>query len=152
MRHTSAFLSLIFVLLVGCAPVRPPRPETSTYLVSAGAGFAMTPERGVYCSMGFKLRETFPSPIFVVAQFEDPANSSSRLRVEKTVEVGAVGFMLQSPPVRILTNNKLYAVDLFLYEDEAHMKLLGQHRQKVLFSIPSRYVSGIEQQFSIRIL
>jgi hypothetical protein len=152
MRYCILLLSFGLFVAASCANVGVPEPQRSEYVISTGAGFAMTPERGVYYGMTFEFRRAFANPIFVVALFENPADSLSPLRVEKTVDAETLDFTIQSPQLKVLKNNKRYIVELSLYQDDAHTQLIGQHRQEVLFSVPREYKPRLEQQFSIRIL
>ena len=152
MRRGFLLTLLGFLILASCRDTGAPRPNEADYVISTRAGFAMTPGRGVYYSMEFELRRTFAKAVFVVAIFENPADSSIPMRVGKTVDADMLAFVVESPKLNVLKNYKEYNVELLLYADSGHTEFLGRHRQKVLFSVSPEFTSRLEQQFSIRIL
>jgi hypothetical protein len=140
------------MMLAGSAhAVSPPKPTTSEYLRSTGAGFAMSPEEGVRYGMNFAVLKAVEAPIYVTVLFESPEKGRAPLREEQVLEVGSTELAVQSERLRLLRNNKKYTVQVRLYADEARSQLLGVHKQKVLFSVPNNFVSQLEGQFGIRI-
>jgi hypothetical protein len=146
-----ALLIALLLVAVGCS-VGPPRPNRSEFVISTGAGFLMTPDRGVMYGMNFELRRVMDKPVYVVARFENPEASSPPLRSDVTVEAGTLEFLVQSPRLTAITNNRRYMVDLTLYWDDAHTHAFATHRQEVLFSMPQEELWRIEKAYGIHIL
>jgi hypothetical protein len=69
-----------------------------------------------------------------------------------TVEAGTLEFLVQSPRLTAITNNRRYMVDLTLYWDDAHTHAFATHRQEVLFSMPQEELWRIEKAYGIHIL
>jgi hypothetical protein len=84
--------------------------------------------------------------------FENPEKDAPPLRANVTVEPGSLEFQIRSPRLTVLTNNRLYTVNLSLYSDGAHTQLLGVHRQQFLFSVPPDLELRIEREYGVRVL
>ena len=149
--------TLLFILWVAlCASsvghaASQPKPAKSAYLITTGAGFAMSPEEGVRYGMNYKLRKVLNSPLYVVASFENPEDPSKPLETRITVEAGVMEFMIQSPRLSVISHDTRYSVELLLFKDPDHTQLLGTHRQEVLFSVPPQYEAIIEASYQVRI-
>lgn len=149
-RHIMLVVTLLMAAN-GCT-VGPPRPNRSEFVISTGAGFLMTPDRGVMYGMNFELRRIMDKPVYVVAEFENPEQGSPPLRTEVTVEAGTLEFLVQSRRLTVLKNYTRYSVSLALYWDEAHRHAFGRHRQEVLFSVPPEEIWRLEKAYGIRVL
>ncbi len=146
------FILVIGALLVTQAQAASePSPSKSKYLLTTAAAFAMVPHQGVFYGMRYELRGPLAEPLYIVALFENPEDANSPLRVELVVEAGAKEFMVQSPPLKVLSNNTRYKVELVLYADAALLHRLGTHDQDVLFSVPPQFEAQIEERYGIRI-
>jgi hypothetical protein len=154
MRRNVAFLTALLVAANGCSlsPLRPPPPNRSEYVISKGGGFLFSPEGGVVYGTVFALNRLMDKPAYVVALFENPEDGAPPLRTEVTIEPGNLEFQVKSPRLTILTNNRLYSVNLSLYSDDAHTQLLGVHRQQFLFSVPLDLKLRIEKEYGVRVL
>lgn len=73
------------------------------------------------------------------------------MRAEAIIEPGNSEFLIKSPPLTILTNHRLYTVNLALYWDNFHTQLLGVHQQQVLFSIPPDMEMRVEKEYGVRV-
>jgi hypothetical protein len=153
MRAIPCVLVVIILLAggSGCS-VGLPRSNRSEFVISTGAGFLLTPDLGARYGMNFELRRIMDKPVYVVAEFENPEKGFPPLRSESVVEPGTLEFLVQSPRLTVLSNDARYSVRLTLYWDAAHTRLLGRHRQEVLFSLPQDQVSRVEEADGIRIL
>jgi hypothetical protein len=96
--------------------------------------------------MDYAVRKALPGRLFGVAVFDNPEDPAVPLRAEVTVEADAKEIQLRSPPIRAITNDRRYNVELMLYTEADHAHLLSTHRQAVLFKIPA----PLAQQFSAR--
>jgi hypothetical protein len=146
-------LTIILALANGCtiSPSRPPEPNRSEYVISKAAGILFVPEGGAVYGTAFALTRLMERPVYVVALFENPENGASPLRAETTIEPGNLEFLIKSPPLTILTNHRLYTVNLSLYSDSPHTQLLGVHQQQVLFSIPPDMEIRVEKEYGVRV-
>ena len=152
-RHV-VVLTIFLALANGCtiSPSRPPEPNRSEYVISKAAGILFVPEGGAVYGTAFALTRLMERPVYVVALFENPENGASPLRAETTIEPGNLEFLIKSPPLTILTNHRLYTVNLSLYSDIPHTQLLGAHQQQVLFSVPPELELRIEREYGVRVL
>jgi hypothetical protein len=159
-RHVVPMCRLAVLLLVllsvasGCSfnPSRPPSPNRSEYILSKAAGFLFVPGGGVVYGTAFALTRLIEKPVYAVALFENPESGAPPLRVAVTIEPGNSEFQVKSPRLNVLTNNRLYTVNLSIYLDDAHTQLLGVHQQQVLFSVPPDLELRIEREYGVRIL
>jgi hypothetical protein len=151
MKRRAALLMLCAALASAARATSEPPPAKSKYLVTTAAAFAMVPHQGVFYGMRCELRSPLADPLYIVALFENPEDANSPLRIELVVEAGAKEFMVQSPPLKVLSNNTRYRVELVLYADAALLHRLGTHDQDVLFSVPPQFEAQIEERYGIRI-
>jgi hypothetical protein len=151
-RHV-VVLTIFLALANGCtiSPSRPPEPNRSEYVISKAAGILFVPEGGAVYGTAFALTRLMERPVYVVALFENPENGASPLRAETTIEPGNLEFLIKSPPLTILTNHRLYTVNLSLYSDSPLTQLLGVHQQQVLFSIPPDMKIRVEKEYGVRV-
>jgi hypothetical protein len=147
-------LAALLVVANGCSVNAPrsPSPNRSEYVVSKAAGFLFAPGAGVVYGTAFALTQHMDRPVYAVALFENPEKGALPLRVEVTIEPGNLEFQVKSPRLTILTNNRLYMVNLSLYWDDAHTQLLGVHQQQVLFSVPPDLELRIEREYGVKVL
>jgi hypothetical protein len=152
-RHVVLLLAAL-IAANGCSvsPARPPPPNRSEYVTSKGGGFLFAPEGGVVYGTIFALTRLMDKPVYVVALFENPESGAPPLRAQVTIEPGNLEFQVKSPRLIMLTNNRLYTVNLSLYLDDAHTQLLGVHRQQFLFSVPPDLELRIEREYGVRVL
>jgi hypothetical protein len=150
-RHMLLLMAILLSVANGCS-VGQPRPNRSEFVLSTGAGFLMTPDRGVTYGMAFELRRLMDRPVYVVAEFENPEQGSPPLRTDMMVEAGKLEFLVKSPRLIVLKNNTRYSVSLNLYWDEAHRQQFAKHRQEVLFSVPPDEIWRIEKGYGIHVL
>ena len=129
---------LIYVLLTVTliSPVwgdAPPKAEQSEYLVTRGpTGFACSPNSLIYV-VSFEVRKkNLPKPLYAVVRFENPADPTTPLEVTATINGGDKQLKAESPALPFIKADKLYAVDVNLFTDEAHSQIVGQHHQDVL--------------------
>ena len=154
MHRRVAVLAIFFLALAnGCAmhPPREPEPNRSEYVISKTAGFLFVPGGGVVYGTVFALTRSMEGPVYVVALFENPEKGAPRLRADATIVPGDLEFLIKSPPLTMLTNHRLYTVNLSLYSDNSHTQLLGVHQQQVLFSIPADLEMRVEKQYGVRV-
>jgi hypothetical protein len=151
-RHMVLLIALAIVAN-GCSVSAPrlPNPNRSEYVVSKAAGFLFAPGGGVVYGTIFALTRLVDRPVYAVALFENPENGAPPLRAEVTIEPGNLEFQVKSPRLTILTNNRLYTVNLSLYSDDAHTQLLGVHQQQVLFRVPPDLELRIEREYGVRV-
>jgi hypothetical protein len=100
----------------------------------------------------FELNRLTDRPVYVIALFENPESGAAPLRADVTIEAGKLEFQVKSPRLTMLTNHRLYTVNLSLYWDEAHTQLLGVHQQEVLFSVPPELILRIEKEYGVSVL
>ena len=151
--HRLVALTILLILANGCtiSRSRPPAPNGSDYVVSKAAGFLFLPEGGAVYGTAFALTRLMERPVYVVALFENPVKGAPPLRAEATIEPGNLEFLIKSPPLTVLTNHRLYTVNLSLYSDNLHTQLIGVHQQQVLFSIPPDMEMRVEKEYGVRV-
>lgn len=151
-RHVVLLIALL-VVANGCSvgASRLPKPNRSEYIVSKAAGFLFEPGGGVVYGTAFALTRLSDRPVYAVALFENPENGALPLRTEVTIQAGILEFQVKSPRLAVLTNNRLYTVNVSLYSDDAHTQVLGVHQQQVLFSVPPDLELRIEREYGIRV-
>jgi hypothetical protein len=145
-------LTIWLVLVNGCTTSLPrePEPNHSEYVISKAAGFLFVPAGGAVYGTVFALTRIMERPVYVVALFDNPEKGAPRLRAEAIIEPGNLEFLIKSPPLTVLTNHRLYTVNLSLYSDSSHMQLLGVHQQ-VLFSIPPDIEMRVEKEYGVKV-
>ena len=152
MRHVLAIVAISVLAVAPTYAVSPPKPTKSEYLVTTSAGFAMSRGEGLRYAMNFEMQKANTEPLYVIAVFEIPEVATKPLRVELVVEAGTNAFTVQSPPIRVITNDTNYEASLELYADADHTRLLETHKQQLLFSVPPASEASIEEQVGIQIL
>jgi hypothetical protein len=149
LRRTFFLLGLLLVAATAAMAASSPKPAKSKYLVTASAGIVLDPDEGAHYGMTYRLR-SFPLPdLYVVSLFENPEDPQTPLRAELRVEGGRNEFELNSAHFKTLRNDTLYSVELFIYADPAHTTLWGQHKQKVLFSLPPEFAAEAKRRFGV---
>ncbi len=108
--------------------------------------FTLQRNEGVLYSLTFQLQKELSSPVYVVARFENPSDKKAPMEVTLQLNPGEKELNAKSPTFRRIKNGKSYVVELLVYEDEAHAKLLSTHKQKLLFNMPAAVVRqfGVE--------
>ena len=152
MRSGLAVLLLTLLPSAAVYSASPPRPAKSEYLITTGAGFLLEKERGAYYGMNFSIRKPLPGAVYLVALFDNPEVPDTPLRTELVVPADATEIQFQSPGVHQIGNNKRYEVRLTLYLDADRTKVLGTHRQDVLFSMPPAFLIQLFDQFGVAVL
>lgn len=136
-------LSLVIAMIaVQALAATPPRPATSDYLVTEGAGFLMNKGEGVYYAMTYSLRSPVSSPLYAVVSFQNPSDRKSPFRVNAIIDPGKSELLVQSPTFDRIKSGKTYKVTVFLYEDPEHSLQIDKHTQKVLFQMPAEMMAA----------
>jgi len=147
-RVVGSLIALLLAVTI-CIAASVPKPTTTEYLISTGAGFVLSKEEGAIYAMNYEVRKPFPSSIYCVALFEDPSAPDVPLRKELTVAADAKDLEFRSPGIRTIRNDHRYTVKLMLYLDAEHTKLLAEHDQEVLFSTPRGMFAQLRDQFGL---
>ena len=150
MRQIVFTLLALVSISVGHA-ASPPKPTKSEYLLSTGAGIALSVDDGARYGMNFAVLKDVPAPIYVTILFENPEKGGAPLRQDATLPAGATELVAKSERLPMVRNNKKYLVEVKLYSDEARAHLLGTHKQQVLFAVPKQLIQQIEQEFGTKI-
>lgn len=103
---------------------------------------------GVMYAMTFSLQKELSAPIYATVRFENPSDRKKPFDVELAISPGQEQVLVRSPSISRIKNNRAYKVQVLLFSDEARTQRIGQHKQKVVFSIPS----GMEDVFGIDLL
>jgi hypothetical protein len=126
-----------------------PEPNKTEFLLTTGAGFQLSKEKGAVYGMSYQVRSAFPADIFGVALFEDPSDPDKPLKKEFKVAADAKEIRLQSQGLRTVQNDHVYSVKLMLYLDPEHTDLLSEHDQDVLFNVPEAMVDMVRENFGV---
>ncbi|MFO1401705.1 MAG: hypothetical protein U1F30_10935 [Steroidobacteraceae bacterium] len=148
MRVVLAFIGLLIAAGFASAASQPSASKTE-YLVSTGAGFMLTGEKGVAYGMSFHVRKPFPGAIYCVALFENPAAPDAPLKKEFSVAADATEIQVQSDGMHVIQNDHRYMVRLMLYLDPGHASLLSEHDQEVLFSMPRNMLGILHDKYGV---
>lgn len=148
MRIT-VMMALLLLAPVFCLAASEPKPTKSEYLLSTGAGFTLAEGEGARYAMDYVVRKKLPGQIFAVAIFENPESPGLLLRSELTISIEAKEISFQSPAFHSITNDQRYRVQLMLYLDAEHTKLLAEHDQDVRFKMPVGLLEQLRKQYSL---
>ena len=113
-----------------------PKANTSAYFRSVGGGFTTNNKSGsVALNLTLEPLKTLPPDAELVVTFENPANPSSPLVVETTVQAAQTKkgnwIDVASPPVTGMRDKSTYLITARLYADKSKKVLLGTHEQRV---------------------
>ena len=147
LKYTVVLLASVF-LFVASASASPPKPSTSEYLVTEGAGFLMHKGEGVIYAMTFAVRKEIQQTLYVTVVYENPSDSKSPLVVGASITPGQKELLSESPGIPAIKNGKTYQVEVYLFSDEARTHQVGKHKQDVLFQVPK----GMESIYDIKLL
>jgi len=140
---------LLACLLFAPAPAQAlPKPAKSEYFLTAGAGFAVEKDQGLYYAMTYRVRVTIDSVMYGTVIFQNPSDKKNPFIVDVVVNPGDESIVVQSPVFNGIKNNKNYRVEFKLYEAEAKEKSINRHVDKVNFSLPE----SIAMQMGINLL
>ena len=142
MNFVSALLSTLGAVFRN--GIVPPRPQISEYLATEGAGFLIDDGKIVY-AMSFSIRKQLSMPLYATTSFQNPCNSRHPFTVESTVspDLSEV-FLVRSPRMNAIKNDTGYTVKVSLFGDPLRTKLLGTHRQRVLFKLPLKVAHSLK--------
>jgi len=141
-----AGLVLSFILPISLFAGMPKATKTK-YLKTVGAGFSIDRNAGaVYYSMNYQITEILQSPLYVTVQFQNPSNESAPFLLNAILKPKQKAFRIESPTFKKIKNKHSYEVLIKLFDDEQYKNLVGEHPQKVFFSIPEKIAPhlGIE--------
>jgi hypothetical protein len=138
---TLLLLGLIGVLET-LSPIRcraNPGKTTSTYLQTTTGGFVYRlGTRQWTVEVFVKPLRSAPKggPLYLTAAFENPNSSRAPLVVEgNSLEPNSqkFGVKLESPPIWGMRDRQGYQVTVNVYADESRTKLLGTHKQVIVY-------------------
>ena len=120
------------------------RAATSKYFHSLGGGFGGDGEKHelVY---GVTLEVLTPIPDGAVADFlfDNPGNKKVPLLTTVVIKGSPKTIDAKSPALPSIENNKVYTYKVILYRDETRKEKLGEHSQKLGFSVPEQIFKTI---------
>ena len=149
--HKRLPLVAFLLLLTATTNFAAPKPARSEYLLLTQAGITFAEERGAFYLMSFDVLKPSTDRIYVLVQYENPEDPNAPLIDDLFLPPGAKEINLQSPAFKTVRNRVRYKVELQLFADAQHTKLLGKHRQDVDFRAPKDLVSLITQRYGVSV-
>lgn len=121
-----------------------PNNATSEYLVTTGTGVLIDstgPRPRFSFSLSIQARDAIPAGTYLVAYFESPARSGSRITVAKEIAVDQrgvkqVGVFFMTPAFDVIRCG-YYVVDVDVLRSKSDTKPIGSHRQLIQSRIDS---------------
>ena len=136
MNRIVTVLLALFLLIPVAHSSDPQAPSKSKYLATTAGGFIMrVGDAGAQYGLTFELRKKIKDPIFATVTFDNPGNPESPMVVEAQIAPGQKSFTTTSPSFTVAENGRTYFVNVALYSDVSRSKILGEHRQGLLFYV-----------------
>jgi len=130
-------LSLAAGFLQSCVSSSLPDPVTTDHVATEGAGFVMHGQpRKVHYSVSYTLRDLKPGSYTAVAEFENPGNANSPIRMTKRFTLPGKGLSLESPPLANIRTGQNYNVRLVIHQGGTSGPVVDTHEQQVNFGVP----------------
>ena len=130
-------ISLAASLLQSCVTSSLPDPVTTDHVATEGAGFMMHGQpRKVHYSVSYTFRDLKPGSYMAVADFENPDNANSPIRMTKRFSHPGKGLSLESPPLASIRTGRNYSVRLVIHQGGASGPVVDTHEQQVNFGVP----------------
>lgn len=135
-----ALLVLAILAGTGCGTVSsPPRPQESEYFHTRESGFHISAREGtVRYTAVLELNAPLDKPLFLDIQYQNPADpeaphaeASEWSPEEKTLH-------LTSPPLQGIEADKIYRVEVTIFEDPDRTETLDTHEILILSNIETR--------------
>jgi hypothetical protein len=130
-------LCLAAGVLQSCVSSTLPDPVTTDHVATGGAGFMMHGQpRKVHYSVSYTFRDLEPGAYTAVAEFENPDNANSPIRMTKRFTHPGKGLSLESPPLASIRTGRNYNVRLVIHHGGASGPVVDTHEQQVNFGVP----------------
>jgi hypothetical protein len=139
MNRVLAAVVVLFALTGSLLASSPPKPTTSKYFHSAGGGFFGDGEKhGLFYGVTLEVRSPIPDGAVADFLFENPSNPKEPLLATVVITGSPRTISARSPALPTIENNKIYTFRVILYRDETRKEKLGEHSQKLQFSVPEK--------------
>ncbi len=124
-------LAAICGIIALTAFAQPPKPQTSEFFATAGAGFVVSKSKKTirFAITLRKLKAISPGSV-IEARFPDPRGGDPDIATH-VVAGGEHRFRFFSQPVRGLSANRDYRIQVYLYSNSSKSDLTGKHTQRV---------------------
>lgn len=143
---TLSVLLFLILGLVGCSlntsGTYLPNPSKGTNLTTTAGGFISDNGKLRY-DLRFKFTRVYDFPVFLVAEFDNPADSSKPLMITSTIPASQEAFGVRSPGISKIENPANYTAKVFVYRDKSKQELLTQHSQTLLFKMDPQLLKAI---------
>jgi hypothetical protein len=132
-------------LLQSCVTSSLPDPVTTDHVATEGAGFVMHGQpRKVHYSVSYTLRDLKPGAYTAVADFENPAEANSPIRVTKRFSYPAKNLQFESPALTSIRSGQNYNVRLVIHQGSASGPVVDTHDQQVNFGVPKEMAAQLK--------
>ena len=131
---------MLILPVVSCKSL-PPKPATTEYVKTEGAGFAIEKKKDVNYGITYTLLKSIGDSPSIKIEFENPDNTQESIIVEKTINPNEKRLVISSPLLSCIENDRTYQVILSLYSNG---KLVSTHKDNVQFSIPSSLLNQLD--------
>lgn len=113
------------------------KPTTSKYFRSMGGGFGCDGEKHeMFYGVDLEVRNSIPDDAVADILFENPADKKAPLLTTIVLKGHPKSISAKSPALPSVENNHIYSYTVILYRDGSRKEKLGEHSQKLGFSVP----------------
>jgi len=128
-----------------------PVPARSERLLTVGMYVKPIENVGATFGLTLKILQPSGSPIYVLANFENPAKSGSVLRTSMRVAPWAKTFDVVSPAFSDAQNFHKYDSEVTIFSDSKHHNPIGKHKQQIAFAMPETILDNLKNRFKMTI-